>query len=246
MKGAYLGPEFNDSEIEAELKGCGAVYKKLSEDDLIDEVAAALADEKAVGWMQGRMEFGPRALGGRSIIADPRSPVMQKQLNLKVKYRESFRPFAPSVLREDVSEWFEHDTDSPYMLLVANVQNDKRRAMTAEEEALFGIDKLNVPCSSVPAITHVDYSARIQTVHADTNPRYHAVITKFKEKTGCPLVVNTSFNVRGEPIICTPTDAFKCFMGTELDVLTVGNYLLLKDEQDEALKENYEERYELD
>ena len=246
MKGGYFGPEFNDSEIEAELKRCGAVYKKLSEDDLIDEVAAALADEKAVGWMQGRMEFGPRALGGRSIIADPRSPVMQKQLNLKVKYRESFRPFAPSVLREDVSEWFEHDTDSPYMLLVANVQNDKRRAMTAEEEALFGIDKLDVPRSSVPAITHVDYSARIQTVHADTNPRYHAVITKFKEKTGCPLVVNTSFNVRGEPIICTPTDAFKCFMGTELDVLTVGNYLLLKDEQDEALKENYEARYELD
>ena len=246
MKGAYLGPAFSDSEIEAELNACGAVYKKLSESELVKQVAIALADEKAVGWMQGRMEFGPRALGGRSIIADPRSPMMQKQLNLKVKYRESFRPFAPSVLREDVSEWFEHETDSPYMLLVADVKEDKRRAMTANEEALFGIDKLNVSRSSVPAITHVDYSARIQTVHADTNPRYHAVIKKFKEKTGCPIVVNTSFNVRGEPIICTPTDAFKCFMGTEMDVLAVGNYLLYKEQQDDALKENYEERYELD
>ncbi|MDC0146191.1 carbamoyltransferase [Amylibacter sp.] len=246
MKGAYLGPEFSDAEIEAELIECGATFKKLSENELIETVATALADEKAVGWMQGRMEFGPRALGGRSIIADPRSPAMQKQLNLKVKYRESFRPFAPSVLREDVAEWFEHETDSPYMLLVADVQNDKRRVMTNEEDALFGINKLNVPRSSVPAITHVDYSARIQTVHADTNPKYHAVISKFKEKTGCPLVVNTSFNVRGEPIICTPTDAFKCFMGTEMDVLAVGNYLLYKEHQDEALKENYEERYELD
>jgi len=246
MKGAYLGPEFSDTEIETELKACGAVYGKRSENELIEEVAEALANEKAVGWMQGRMEFGPRALGGRSIIADPRSPVMQKQLNLKVKYRESFRPFAPSVLREDVAEWFEHDTDSPYMLLVADVQKDIRRGMTSEEDALFGIDKLNVPRSSVPAITHVDYSARIQTVHADTNPRYHAVISKFKEKTGCPLVVNTSFNVRGEPIICTPTDAFKCFMGTEMDVLAVGNYLLHKAHQDEALKENYEALYELD
>ena len=246
MKGAYLGPEFTDKEIEAELTACGAKFKKLSEAEMIEEVASALADEKAVGWMQGRMEFGPRALGGRSIIADPRSPMMQKQLNLQVKYRESFRPFAPSVLREDVGEWFEHEADSPYMLLVADVQSDKRRAMTEEEDALFGIDKLNVPRSSVPAITHVDYSARIQTVHADTNPKYHAVISKFKEKTGCPLVVNTSFNVRGEPIICTPTDAFKCFMGTEMDVLAVGNYVLYKEQQDEALKENYEERYELD
>ena len=246
MQGAYLGPEFNDNEIEKELKSCGAVFKKYSKDELIENVANALSNEKAVGWMQGRMEFGPRALGGRSIIADPRSSMMQKQLNLKVKYRESFRPFAPSVLREDVGEWFEHETESPYMLLVADVQNNKRRAMTAEEEALFGIDKLNVPRSKVPAITHVDYSARIQTVHADTNPKYHAVISKFKEKTGCPLVVNTSFNVRGEPIICTPTDAFKCFMGTEMDVLGVGNYVLYKEQQDEALKENYEERYELD
>ena len=181
-----------------------------------------------------------------SIIADPRSPAMQKQLNLKVKYRESFRPFAPSILAEDVSEWFEHETDSPYMLLVAEVQKDKRRAMTSEEEALFGIEKLNVPRSSVPAITHVDYSARIQTVHADTNPKYHAVISKFKEKTGCPLVVNTSFNVRGEPIICTPTDAFRCFMGTEMDVLAIGNFVLYKEQQDEALLENYEDLYELD
>ena len=246
MKGAYLGPEFTDAEVESELTACGATFKKLPEDKLIDTVATALAGEKAVGWMQGRMEFGPRALGGRSIIADPRSPIMQKQLNLKVKYRESFRPFAPSILREDVSEWFEHETDSPYMLLVADVKEAKRRSMTEEEEALFGINKLNVPRSTVPAITHVDYSARIQTVHADTNPRYHAVISKFKEKTGCPLIVNTSFNVRGEPIICTPTDAFRCFMGTEMDVLSIGNYVLYKEEQDESLKENYEEHYELD
>ena len=246
MKGSYLGPEFDDYEIEAELKACSAVYKKLSLKDLIDQVATALVDQKAVGWMQGRMEFGPRALGGRSIIADPRSAVMQKQLNLKVKYREGFRPFAPSVLREDVNDWFEHDTDSPYMLLVADVQKNKHRAMTSDEEALFGIDKLNVPRSSVPAITHVDYSARIQTVHTDTNPKYHAVISKFKEKTGCPLVVNTSFNVRGEPIVCSPIDAFKCFMGTEMDVLAIGNFLLVKGEQDVALKENYEGHYELD
>ena len=246
MKGAYLGPEFSEVEIETDLDACGAVYKKLSESELIDEVVNTLVDEKAVGWMQGRMVFGPRALGGRSIIADPRSPIMQKQLNLKVKYRESFRPFAPSVLREDVGEWFELETDSPYMLLVADVQNNKRRAMTEDEEALFGIDKLNISRSSVPAITHVDYSSRIQTVHADTNPRYHGVISKFKEITGCPLVVNTSFNVRGEPIVCTPTDAFKCFMGTELDVLAIGNYLLVKEEQDKMLKKNYEKRYELD
>ena len=246
MRGAYLGPEFSDDEIEKELKALGAVFEKFSYNDFIDQVAVALSDGKAVGWMQGRMEFGPRALGGRSIIADPRSSIMQKQLNLKVKYRESFRPFAPSVLIEDVNDWFEQDSESPYMLLVAAVRKNKRRKMTSDEETLFGIDKLNIPRSSVPAITHVDYSARIQTVHAETNPLYHAMISKFKEKTGCPLVVNTSFNVRGEPIICTPTDAFKCFMGTELDVLAVGNYLLFKKEQDEALKENYEQRYELD
>ena len=246
MKGTYLGPEFSDKEIEAELKICGSVYKKLSEEDLINTVAQSLANEKAVGWMQRRMEFGPRALGGRSIIADPRSTTMQKQLNLKVKYRESFRPFAPSVLREDVFEWFEHETDSPYMLIVAGIQKDKRLTMTDKEEELFGIEKLNVPRSSVPAITHVDYSARIQTVDAATNPRYHALISKFKEKTGYPLVVNTSFNVRGEPVVCTPTDAFKCFMETELDILVIGNYLLKKEEQDETLKENYKEFYELD
>ena len=246
MKGAYLGPEFTDSEIEDDLTACGATFKKLSESDMIEEIASALADEKAVGWMQGRMEFGPRALGSRSIIADPRSKIMQKQLNIKVKYRESFRPFAPSVLREHVNDWFDHDADSPYMLIVADVQKDKRLTMTPDEEKLFGIDKLNVPRSSVPAITHIDYSARIQTVHADTNPKYHALISKFKEKTGCPLVVNTSFNVRGEPIVCSPIDAFKCFMGTELDILAIGNYLLIKEEQNEALKEKYEERYELD
>jgi carbamoyltransferase len=246
MQGSYLGPEFSDEEIALELESCGAIFTKFSEEDLIENVAVALADEKAIGWMQGRMEFGPRALGSRSIIADPRSSIMQKELNLKVKYRESFRPFAPSVLREDVGEWFEHDADSPYMLFVADIKKEKRRSMTLEEEALFGVEKLNVSRSVVPAITHVDYSARIQTVHFDTNPRFHSIISKFKDKTGCPLVVNTSFNVRGEPIVCTPTDAFKCFMGTELDLLAIGNYLLKKDEQKESLKENYEGHYELD
>jgi len=246
MKGSYLGPSFSNQEIEHFLQDCGAVFHKLTEEDLIEQVAIALSEEKAVGWMQGRMEFGPRALGNRSIIADPRSKFMQKQLNLKVKYRESFRPFAPSILNEHVSEWFEHKDTSPYMLLVADVKEEKRLAMNDEQKSLFGIDKLNVPRSAVPAITHVDYSARIQTVHADTNPRYHAVITHFNELTGCPLVVNTSFNVRGEPIVCSPEDAFKCFMGTELDVLAVGDYLLFKDEQDSALKYNYEEKYELD
>jgi carbamoyltransferase len=246
MRGAYLGPAFSVEETEGDLKALSAVYHKFSEADLIENTARALVDGKAIGWMQGRMEFGPRALGGRSIIADPRSPSMQRLLNLKVKYRESFRPFAPSILREHVSEWFEFDGDSPYMLLVANVREDKRRQMSDKEKALFGIDKLNVPRSSVPAITHVDYSARIQTVHADTNPRYHAVISRFNELTGCPLVVNTSFNVRGEPIICSPKDAFRCFMGTKLDVLVVGDYVLYKEQQDESLKENYEEMYELD
>ena len=246
MSGSYLGPAFLDDEIVSSLKECGAVFHKLEENELVKKVAQALAEEKAVGWMQGRMEFGPRALGARSIIADPRSPFMQKQLNLKVKYRESFRPFAPSVLREHVSEWFELDVDSPYMLLVADVKEDKRRSITEEESALFGIAKLKVPRSSIPAITHVDYSARIHTVHADTNPKYHAVISRFNELTGCPLVVNTSFNVRGEPIVCTPEDAFRCFMGTELDVLAIGDYLLFKEEQDAAVKENYKEKYDLD
>ena len=246
MKGAYLGPSFTDSEIEADFMECGAKFQKFDDHVLIEHVASALAEDKAVGWMQGRMEFGPRSLGGRSIIADPRSPKMQKQLNLKVKYRESFRPFAPSVLREHVGEWFNHETDSPYMLLVADVHKDKRLEISEEDGALFGVEKLNVPRSTVPAITHVDYSARIQTVHSETNPRYHALISKFYQKTGCPLVVNTSFNVRGEPIVCTPMDAFKCFMGTELDVLAVGNYLLYKELQDETLKGKYEEQYELD
>ena len=246
MKGTYLGPEFSDAEIEAELNTCGAVFNKLSESDMIEEVSSALASKKAIGWMQGRMEFGPRALGARSIIADPCSPNMQKQLNLKVKYRESFRPFAPSVLIEDVEEWFEHNTDSPYMLLVAKVIKNKRRSITEEEKKLFGIQKLNVIRSLVPAITHVDYSARIQTVHADTNPLYHALISKFKDKTGCPLVINTSFNVRGEPIICTPSDAFNCFMGTEIDVLAVGNFVLFKEEQNKTLKKDYKKYYELD
>ncbi len=199
-----------------------------------------------MGWHQGRMEFGPRALGGRSILGDPRSPTMQKTLNLKVKYRESFRPFAPSVLREDVAEWFELDDDSPYMLLVAGVQERHRREMSAEEQALFGIDKLNVPRSSIPAVTHVDYSARIQTVHRETNPRYHALISAFKEMTGCGVLVNTSFNVRGEPIVCTPEDAFRCFMGSEIEVLTVGNCYLKKEEQNPALKRDYKNAFELD
>ena len=246
MKGSYLGPEFTDDQIESELKACGAIYKKLTENDLIDQVVNALVDEKAIGWMQGRMEFGPRALGGRSIIATPLSPIIQKQLNLKVKYRESFRPFAPSVLREDVAEWFEHDHDSPYMLLVANVKKNKRYKMTFEEESLFGIDKLNIQRSSIPAVTHVDYSARIQTVHSDTNHKYYSLISKFKEKTGCAVIVNTSFNVRGEPIVCTPTDAFRCFMGTEMDILAIGNYLLIKTDQDKSLEKSYEKNYELD
>jgi len=199
-----------------------------------------------VGWMNGRMEFGPRALGGRSIIADPRSPTMQKLLNLKVKYRESFRPFAPSILREDVAQWFEMDDDSPYMLLVVDVVKNKRRHMTEEEQALFGIDKLNVPRSDIPSVTHVDYSARVQTVHQETNPRYYALIKRFKELTGCPIIVNTSFNVRGEPIICTPEDAFRCFMGTELDVLVVGNLILTKMAQPITLLVDYKINYELD
>ena len=246
MNGAYLGPQFNDKDIESELTACGAKFHKLEEDELIERVVVELSNEKAIGWMQGRMEFGPRALGCRSIIADPRSPLMQKQLNLKVKYRESLRPFAPSVLREDVNDWFELDIDSPYMLFVADVKQEKRRVMTREEKSLFGIDKLNVPRSSVPAITHVNHSARVQTVHRDTNPRYYSLISKFKDRTGCPLVVNTSFNVRGEPIVCTPKDAFRCFMGTGLDVLAVGSYILFKEEQSSNLKKGYHESIGLD
>lgn len=246
MRGSYLGPDFNSNDIKERLTSLGANFTELRDDEIVNATAQALADGKAIGWMNGRMEFGPRALGGRSIIADPRSSSMQKLLNLKVKYRESFRPFAPSILRDDVSEWFEIDGDSPYMLFVADVVKSKRRAMSKEEQNLFGIEKLNVPRSEIPAITHVDYSARIQTVHKETNPRYYAVISRFKELTGCPVVVNTSFNVRGEPIVGTPDDAFRCFMGTGLDALVVGNMLLFKEEQDESLKENYVDKYELD
>ena len=246
MQGTYLGPAYDQCTIEKELLECGAKFDSLDAGGMILQAAQALADGKAVGWFQGRMEFGPRSLGARSILGDPRSDKMQKNLNLKVKFRESFRPFAPSVLREDVSEWFETDFDSPYMLLVDDVKKAKRIEMTREEESLFGIDKLNVKRSSIPAITHVDYSARIQTVHKETNPRYYALITEFKEKTGCPVVVNTSFNVRGEPIVCTPLDAFKCFMGTELDLLVIGNCVLRKEQQDISLIEDYKDKYDLD
>ncbi len=243
MKGSYLGPEFTDIEIETELKLCGAVYRYFNESALINEVVKALINQKVVGWMQGRMEFGPRALGGRSIIADPRSKMMHTKLNLKVKYRESFRPFAPSILYEEVRNWFEHDTESPYMLLVANVHKEKLIKMTKEDEKLLGTDKLKAERSIIPAVTHVDNSARIQTVHSQTNPRFHALLSEFKAKTSCPIIINTSFNVRDEPIICTPTDAFKCFMGTEIDVLAVGNFLLTKEEQYMYLK-NYKRKNE--
>ena len=246
MRGAYLGPAYSQPEIEWRLQKSGAQFELLEDTALIATCAEDLAQGKALGWFQGRMEFGPRALGNRSILGDPRSPSMQKTLNLKVKYRESFRPFAPSVLRERVGDWFEMDCDSPYMLLVADVFRSRRREMTTEEQKLFGIDKLNVPRSDIPAVTHVDYSARIQTVHEDTNPRYYALLSAFERKTGCPVLVNTSFNVRGEPIVCTPEDAFRCFMGTELDVLAVGNCYLRKEDQDPALKQNYETAFELD
>ena len=246
MDGSYLGPSFGQGDIESRLSGAGGVFDVLDEPALIRSTVEALEAGKAIGWFQGRMEFGPRALGGRSILGDPRNSTMQKTLNLRVKYRESFRPFAPSVRREDVADWFELDDDSPYMLLVADVVADKRRAMTEEEEALFGIEKLNVVRSTIPAVTHVDYSARIQTVHRETNPRYHALISAFKERTGCPVLVNTSFNVRGDPIVCTPEDAFRCFMGTDIEVLVVGNCFLEKERQSPALKQDYKDRFELD
>ena len=246
MRGSYLGPAYSQAEIEASLTAVGARFETLSDQQLIQRSAQDLADGRALGWFQGRMEFGPRALGGRSILGDPRSPTMQKTLNLKVKYRESFRPFAPSVLREDVADWFEIDGDSPYMLMVADIVEPRRRAMTEAEQALFGIDKLNVPRSDLPAVTHVDYSARIQTVHRDTNPRYHALLAEFKRITGCPVVINTSFNVRGEPIVCTPADAFRCFMGSEIESLAVGNAYLHKSDQDAALKMDYKNAFEMD
>ena len=246
MKGAYLGPKFENNFIEKELKSLKAKYKKLNKEEIITLTAKELANEKTVGWFQGRMEFGPRALGGRSILADPRSEKMQKELNLKIKFRESFRPFAPSVLREDVNEWFELDYDSPYMLLVSEVKKDKQIKMKAEDENLFGIDKLNLKRSSIPAITHVDYSARIQTVHKETNPRYYDLIKEFKKITNCPVLVNTSFNVRGEPIVCSVEDAFNCFMGTNLDILVLEDFILFKDQQDKTLIKDYKNKFELD
>ena len=246
MSGSYLGPDFPQPEIDNRLTAAGARFATLDQSAMLDKAADALASGKAVGWFQGRMEFGPRALGNRSILGDPRSPSMQKNLNLKVKYRESFRPFAPSILRERVSEWFDLDTDSPYMLLVAPVVEKHKRQMTDEEEALFGIEKLNTIRSTIPAVTHVDYSARVQTVHRETNPVYYDLISRFHERTDCPVLVNTSFNVRSEPIVCTPEDAFRCFMGTEIDMLVCGNAILHKEEQDPALKKDYREEFELD
>ncbi len=246
MGGAFLGPGFGQQDVESRLIKAGAHFTVASDEDVIEKTATSLAGGEAVGWMQGRMEFGPRALGARSILGDPRSPTMQKTLNLRVKYRESFRPFAPAVLREDVSDWFELDADSPYMLLVADVKRERRRRMTNEEEALFGIDKLNVARSDIPAVTHVDYSARVQTVHADTNPRFHALISRFKAKTGCPVLVNTSFNVRGEPIVCTPEDAFRCFMGNDIELLVIGNCILRKEAQNAGLKIDYKDKFEPD
>ncbi len=246
MNGSYLGNEFNQEEIEKELTSIGANFETLEYNDLVNRTSDVLSYEKAVGWFQGRMEFGPRALGGRSILGDPRSDKMQKNLNLKVKYRESFRPFAPSVLKEYSSEWFDINVDSPYMLLVANINPKKKIEMTSEQKKLFGIDKLNIKRSDIPAVTHVDYSARIQTVNNKTNKRFYDLISMFKDKTGCPVIVNTSFNVRGEPIVCTPTDAFNCFMGTELDYLVIGNCFLDKKEQNTNLKKDYSKKFNLD
>ena len=246
MNGSYLGPQFTDDQVENELKSCVANYKKLTSDQIIKDTAKALAEEKVVGWFQGRMEFGPRSLGNRSVIADSRSEKMQKNLNLKVKYRESFRPFAPAVLFEKVSEWFEINCESPYMLLVADVKKSKQLQMTDEQKKLFGIDKLNIKRSSIPSVTHVDYSARIQTVHKETNPMFHKLIEEFERITKYPVLVNTSFNVRGEPIVCSATDAFKCFMGTDLDVLVCNNFILYKENQNNNLIKDYKNKYELD
>ena len=246
MKGSYLGTEFTQEEIEKELKLIGAYFEIFNYEDLINKTSEFLSNEKIIGWFQGRMEFGPRALGGRSILGDPRSDKMQKNLNLKVKYRESFRPFAPSILREDLNDWFDMNVDSPYMLLVGSISSNKKIDMTNEQKKLFGIDKLNIRRSEIPAVTHVDYSARVQTVNKHNNTRYYDLISKFKEKTGCPVLINTSFNVRGEPIVCTPTDAFNCFMGTELDYLIIGNCILDKKKQKPKLKKDYTKEFELD
>jgi|TARA_B110000211_G_scaffold138696_1_gene158572 carbamoyltransferase len=246
MQGSYLGPKFENNSIEEKLKFLEANYKKHNTEEIISLAAKELSNEKTVGWFQGRMEFGPRALGGRSILADPRSEKMQKELNLKIKFRESFRPFAPSILRDDISDWFEIDEDSPYMLLVSEVKKEKQIKMTKNDENLFGIEKLNVKRSSIPAITHIDYSARIQTVHKETNPRYYELIKEFKNITKCPILVNTSFNVRGEPIVCSIEDAFNCFMGTNLDVLVIEDFILFKEDQNKSLIKDYKNKFELD
>ena len=245
MQGAFLGPAYSSKEIEKQLIEAGAIFEKPTYENMIKKTAKHLSESKAVGWFQGRMEFGPRALGGRSILADPRSEETQRVLNMKVKYRESFRPFAPSILREDVSEWFDFDDDSPYMLLVSEVKQTIRTDMTNEQKRLFGIEKLNVKRSTIPAVTHVDFSARLQTIHQSTNKPYFDLITEFKRLTKCPVLVNTSFNVRGEPIVCSPADAFRCFMGTELDVLVLDTFSLKKTEQN-VHRENYEKKYDLD
>ena len=246
MKGAYLGPKFSENFIESQLNNLKGVYSKKSSDEISSFVAKELANSKTVGWFQGRMEFGPRALGGRSILADPRSEKMQKELNLKIKFRESFRPFAPSVLREEVNNWFELNYDSPYMLLVSDIKKDLQIPMSKNDNELFGIDKLNIKRSSIPAVTHVDYSARIQTVHKETNSKYYNLLKEFYKITGCPVLVNTSFNVRGEPIVCSIQDAFNCFMGTNLDILIIENFVLIKDEQDQSLIKDYKNKFELD
>jgi carbamoyltransferase len=246
MKGSYLGPQFTDNQVEEKLKTWGIKYKKFTLEQIIKDTAKVLSEGKIVGWFQGRMEFGPRSLGNRSIIADPRSEKMQKNLNLKVKYRESFRPFAPSILFEKVSDWFDIDCESPYMLLVANVKKSKQLEMTDKQKNLFGIDKLNIKRSYIPSVTHVDYSSRIQTVHKETNKIFYKLIEEFERITKCPVLVNTSFNIRGEPIVCSVTDAFNCFMGTDLDVLVCNNFILYKEDQNKNLINNYKTKYELD
>ena len=246
MKGSYLGPEYSDKEVQDRLTAIGAKFEILDEAKIVERTAIALTESKAVGWFQGRMEFGPRALGGRSILGDPRSPEMQKMLNLKIKYRESFRPFAPSVRLEDVGDWFELNTESPYMLLVAQVNKKRQKKMTTAEKELFGIEKLNIVRSEIPAVTHVDYSSRVQTVSEKTNPKYYELLSKFNELTGCPVIANTSFNVRGEPIVCTPEDAFRCFMGCSMEVLSIGNQILYKEDQDPSLALDYKKLFELD
>jgi len=243
MQGSYLGPSYNDDQIENDLKNLGANYEKLSEEKLLETISNELSKEKTVGWFQGRMEFGPRALGSRSIIADPRSGNMQKTLNLKIKFRESFRPFAPSIIKEDLQNWFDLNVESPYMLLVANISDKLKREMNENEKKLFGIDKLNIKRSDIPAVTHVDYSARIQTVDIKTNPKYYKLLQSFKKITGCPILINTSFNVRGEPIVCNVNDAYQCFMGTNLDILTCGNFILYKNKQNPNLITSYKNKF---